>query len=45
MQQFYKFITSRFCAAQHVSGAHHQERTIALGASDFNVGKWRLERC
>jgi hypothetical protein len=25
--------------------AHHQKRTTALGASDFTVGKWRLERC
>ena len=25
--------------------AHHHERTIALGASGFTVGAWRLERC
>jgi len=28
----------------HLS-AHNQERTIALGASGFTVGAWRLERC
>jgi hypothetical protein len=25
--------------------AHHQERKTALGASDFTVGAWCLERC
>jgi hypothetical protein len=25
--------------------AHHQERTTALGTSDFTVEAWRLERC
>jgi len=40
MQQFHKFITWRFCVAQHVSGApisHHQELTTALTASGFTL--------
>jgi hypothetical protein len=40
MQQFHKFLTSRFCVAQHVSGcihAHHQELTNVLTAFCFTL--------
>jgi hypothetical protein len=43
MQQFHKFMCGSTCFGRLPD--HHQEHTIALGASGINVRERRLERC